>query len=186
MGAYPYHNKKESIYVLGFYFSKDRKQVVLIEKIKPEWQAGKLNGVGGKKEITDIDDNAAMEREFREETGIEHKDWEHYATYQGRDRRMEVFCGFGDVSQAKTTEKEKVVIVDVNNLPENVMRNIKFLIPLALQDDLNPTTFQEDDVGLSYINNYSNDEKEKERMLECETKRIQKERLRKKTRRGLA
>ena len=34
-------------YVAGFMYSKDRKKVVLIEKINPEWQRGLLNGVGG-------------------------------------------------------------------------------------------------------------------------------------------
>ncbi len=36
------------LYVVGFMFTEDEKQVVLIEKKRPEWQAGKLNGVGGK------------------------------------------------------------------------------------------------------------------------------------------
>jgi hypothetical protein len=31
-------------YVAGFLFSADRKQVVLVEKINPEWQRGRLNG----------------------------------------------------------------------------------------------------------------------------------------------
>ncbi len=35
-------------YVTGFMYSIDRKRVVLIEKINPEWQKGHLNGVGGK------------------------------------------------------------------------------------------------------------------------------------------
>jgi 8-oxo-dGTP diphosphatase len=35
-------------YVLGFLFDPSQKDVVLIKKLKPEWQKGKLNGVGGK------------------------------------------------------------------------------------------------------------------------------------------
>lgn len=35
-------------YVLGFMFSADKKHVLLILKNHPEWQAGSLNGVGGK------------------------------------------------------------------------------------------------------------------------------------------
>lgn len=50
-------------------FSDDRRQVVLIRKKKPAWQAGKLNGVGGK--INQGEGaRPAMVREFEEETGI--------------------------------------------------------------------------------------------------------------------
>jgi 8-oxo-dGTP diphosphatase len=35
-------------YVLGFMFSSDHSEVALIRKRKPEWQRGKLNGIGGK------------------------------------------------------------------------------------------------------------------------------------------
>ena len=39
-------------YVCGFLFSPDRKKVLLIRKRRPAWQAGKLNGVGGKVDST--------------------------------------------------------------------------------------------------------------------------------------
>jgi 8-oxo-dGTP pyrophosphatase MutT (NUDIX family) len=62
-------------YCLGFARSDDD-CVLLIEKNKPNWQAGLLNGVGGKVEpgekfVT------AMAREFAEETGVttREKDW---------------------------------------------------------------------------------------------------------------
>ena len=35
-------------YVLGFLFSPDCKRVALIIKNRPDWQAGFLNGIGGK------------------------------------------------------------------------------------------------------------------------------------------
>jgi len=35
-------------YCLGFAFYRSRRKVVLIRKTKPDWQRGKLNGVGGK------------------------------------------------------------------------------------------------------------------------------------------
>lgn len=60
--------KLDPVYVLGFAFLGNR--VLLIRKTKPAWQAGKLNGVGGKVEPFDADLEAAMIREFREETGI--------------------------------------------------------------------------------------------------------------------
>ena len=56
-------------YVVGFLLNYDRTQVVLIRKNRPAWQAGHLNGVGGKIEMgeTPIE---AMTREFEEETGL--------------------------------------------------------------------------------------------------------------------
>ena len=38
-------------YVLGFAFSKSGQMVLLIWKNKPEWQRGKMNGIGGKIEL---------------------------------------------------------------------------------------------------------------------------------------
>ncbi len=34
-------------YVVGFCFNGDMSKVVLIQKNRPAWQVGKLNGVGG-------------------------------------------------------------------------------------------------------------------------------------------
>lgn len=56
-------------YVLGFAFDKEFKHVLLVWKNRPRWQAGKLNGVGGKIEPGEAV-RAAMVREFQEETGI--------------------------------------------------------------------------------------------------------------------
>lgn len=55
-------------YVLGFAFD-DLGRLALIKKARPEWQAGRLNGVGGKVEDGELY-HEAMSREFREETGV--------------------------------------------------------------------------------------------------------------------
>jgi 8-oxo-dGTP diphosphatase len=56
-------------YVLGFAFDlTDR--VALIQKQRPDWQKGLWNGIGGKVEPYDSSNHDAMEREFREETGV--------------------------------------------------------------------------------------------------------------------
>jgi 8-oxo-dGTP diphosphatase len=56
--------------VVGFLFSENLEEVLLIKKARPDWQRGKLNGVGGKIEKTDASPAAAMAREFEEETGM--------------------------------------------------------------------------------------------------------------------
>ncbi len=57
------------LFVCGFCFDENRKRVVLIEKSQPAWQAGRLNGVGGKVEPGESVADA-MTREFKEEAGV--------------------------------------------------------------------------------------------------------------------
>jgi 8-oxo-dGTP pyrophosphatase MutT (NUDIX family) len=59
----------ETEYVVGFVFDPDESHLLLIWKNRPAWQAGKLNGPGGKRENGETP-LAAMEREFGEETGF--------------------------------------------------------------------------------------------------------------------
>jgi len=61
--------------VLGFAFDDAEKEVVLIQKQRPEWQKGYLNGIGGKVE-KDEQPYDAMVREFKEETGITCNNWQ--------------------------------------------------------------------------------------------------------------
>jgi 8-oxo-dGTP diphosphatase len=147
MAFVPYDDSEETKYVLGFYFNPQGSKVVLIEKLKPSWQKGKINGVGGKVEGDELPTigrtmldtyNKAMAREFKEETGIETKpqDWECFCTYRGKDWYMHIFRAFGDVTEAKTMEAEKILVADVDFLPLNVVNNLKFLIPMALQEDI--------------------------------------------------
>jgi 8-oxo-dGTP diphosphatase len=122
-------------YVLGFMFSPDGQKVVLIHKLRPEFQAGKLNGVGGKIEPNEhyID---AMTREFLEETSVETQgnQWEYYASMNliGGSIIYVFKCFTEAYSQVVSPTDEQVSIFDVNALPLNIMPNLKVLIPLAL------------------------------------------------------
>lgn len=127
-------------YVTGFAFSEDRTKVVLIQKTKPEWQAGKLNGVGGK-----VEDNEspgeAMVREFKEETGIETTvdSWIDICSIEGKDFQVNFFSRFdNDMFEAKTTTEEIVAVYDVEyayEVPELYIPNLTWLIPMALDDN---------------------------------------------------
>jgi len=72
-------------YSLGFMFDEDYSRVIVVEKLKPEFQKGLINGVGGKFE--DLDSNAwgCMTREFFEETGaLTHSfDWSYIGNFHG-------------------------------------------------------------------------------------------------------
>lgn len=73
-------------YVCGFLFDEDFENVVLINKNRPEWQKGKLNGIGGRLESNETVAEA-MSREFKEETGllIPVEEWTSFAEISGKD-----------------------------------------------------------------------------------------------------
>lgn len=56
-------------YVLGFAFDQYG-ACALIQKLRPDWQKGRWNGIGGHREPGE-DGPTAMAREFREETGMD-------------------------------------------------------------------------------------------------------------------
>lgn len=132
-------------YVLGFMFDKHN-NVLLVEKSKPKWQAGLLNGIGGKIEPHDRDDYHAMRREFLEETGhtTNTAEWIHIATMEGKDWEVEVFAydhrlnnmdGW-DGRPTDTTEVLRVVnLSEVFGNPK-LISNLPWLIGMCLDPDM--------------------------------------------------
>ncbi len=119
-------------YVCGFAFNYDRVKVVLIEKLKPEWQKGLLNGVGGHIEEGETE-LQAMQREFKEETGISVWVWNLFCTYTGEGYCVYFFKSFTVIEDVKSVTKEQVGIFHLEELDYNkTIPNLKWLIPLAL------------------------------------------------------
>ncbi len=124
-------------YSLGFLFSHDFKQVVLIKKNKPAWQSGKLNGVGGKIESGETP-LQAMIREFEEETGVTTlpDDWCQVGTMlEDGLYKIAIFAGVSSkVNAVTTTTSEVVVRVNLEHLVSwNVVENIKWIIPMCIE-----------------------------------------------------
>lgn len=124
------------LWVNGFAFTRNRKHVLLIEKTKPDWQAGRLNGIGGKVEYreTPLD---AMVREMREEAGITLTDWRHFVTMNiAGAGQMFCYVAFDDAVKDGVTQEEEIVsLVRVNSLHTRLtVRNLPVLIALALDD----------------------------------------------------
>ena len=131
-------------YVLGFAFDDVCENVVLIRKIRPPWQKGLLNGIGGHVEETDIHFHAAMVREFQEETGLLVERWDHFVTL-GRENDFLCACfrAFGvPLDEIQTMTDETVKVFPVHNLSVGIVSNLRWLIPLAL--DLEPYPFHVD------------------------------------------
>ncbi len=120
-------------YVVGFLREDD--MILLIEKQRPDWQAGKLNGIGGKIETLETP-FVAMVREFEEETGLRIQEWSESVIMQGPDWIVYVFYAYGLICQAKTTTDESIVIVNKNMLPSKVLPNLHWLIPLSFDQQV--------------------------------------------------
>jgi 8-oxo-dGTP diphosphatase len=129
-------------YVCGFLFSPERSRVLLIRKQRPAWQAGKLNGVGGKIEAGEAPIDA-MRREFREEAGVEVAEWTHVLTLSGPDDAGSgvgwaghFFRAFGDPSGVRSMTDEQLETHPVHPLPPDTIPNLRWMIPLLLDDEV--------------------------------------------------
>lgn len=123
-------------YVAGLLFSEDRRFVALVEKNRPEWQAGKLNAIGGKIEDGEAP-YQAMRREFEEETGVDRYDWKAFAILTGKDFVVHFYAAFSDdVNKVRTMEDEDISLYVVRSVLDNpnLIPNLRVLIPLALDD----------------------------------------------------
>jgi 8-oxo-dGTP diphosphatase len=125
-------------YVLGFYFDStdlECPSVALIKKDHPPWQAGLLNGVGGKVKSGETLQEA-MAREFKEEAGIEIYNWNYFASIKGQDYYLYCYVASGDAygSQApKTAEREIVEMYDLDAIKyRKIIPNVLWLIHMGL------------------------------------------------------
>lgn len=133
-------------YVVGFAFCDEFRRyrpdgpdrhVLLIQKTRPEWQAGCLNGLGGH-----VEDNeppaATMRREFREEAGADFTAWEPFATMGGAGFFITFFRIWLDFETAfrvpgeHRTDEGRVGWHPTRLLRElRTVPNVQFLVPLA-------------------------------------------------------
>lgn len=120
-------------YVVGFLFTPDN-HVVLIRKTKPEWQAGFLNGVGGKIEPGETP-KKAMIREFHEETGLRVTSWQKCLIMQGPDYKLYFYqARSGHVDPKVESRTEEVVGIypasEIQNLA--TIANLGWIVPFLL------------------------------------------------------
>ncbi len=124
---------------VGFIFDQSLESVLLVHKQKPDWQIGKLNGVGGK-----VEDNetglTCIARECFEETtlNLPASVWHQYATAvhetnTEEKKQIDFFTAIysGQKSDAKKGDYEEVEWFASDHLPDNILPNLSFLIPMA-------------------------------------------------------
>ncbi len=121
-------------YVLGFIFDNTVERVLLIEKQRPAWQVGKLNGIGGKIETREKP-VAAMVREAFEECHLFSKasDWIPVATVRHPEWHIEVFTTVHTQNphMLQTKTDEFVRWIPIQQLPPTIVPNLSWLIPLS-------------------------------------------------------
>jgi 8-oxo-dGTP diphosphatase len=117
-------------WVVGFLFNS-KTELALVMKTHPDWQAGKLNGVGGK-----VEDGEsileAMRREFKEEAGAQVDDWREFAVLNIDLGEVRFLVAHGDHELQSLTEEQVAwySLDDLKTLPH--LKNLDWLIPLAL------------------------------------------------------
>lgn len=127
-------------YAVGFVHTDDL--VALIRKDRPEWQAGFLNGIGGKleKDETPLE---AMIRECKEEAGRYVGPWEHFLTLEGTTARVFCFAVYDEDEEhiwkltQQPGESEPIEVHNMANLNSggsfNTVPNLKWIVPLMMQ-----------------------------------------------------
>lgn len=134
-------NAVQREWVVGFLLNDDAPptDVVLIRKNRPEWQAGKLNGVGGKIEGGETV-LQAMRREFTEETGVRVRKWELFARLRWEEGIVHFLRSFTTAERmlaCRTMTDESVEVHGIHTLAlpgpgrVNVTPNLRWLVPLA-------------------------------------------------------
>jgi 8-oxo-dGTP diphosphatase len=119
-------------YVLGFLFDSTLQNVALIEKKRPDWQAGRFNGIGGKVEPDETPEDA-IEREFAEEAGLEQIPWTKFAVMGGPGWVVHCYCAaVPNVEHVRTMTDEEVSIQGAFDVPWlTTIPNLRWLVPLA-------------------------------------------------------
>jgi 8-oxo-dGTP pyrophosphatase MutT (NUDIX family) len=124
-------------YVCGLLFQGNK--LLMTEKKYPDWQAGLLNGCGGKVEPGE-ENYEAMFREAREEMNLRVDDytrsWSFFATETGPDYVVTFFRAMAHVTYAPPLVNDVgesiVSIFPLHEADRKMVGNLRWLIPLAL------------------------------------------------------
>lgn len=127
---------EEYKYALGFVFDESVQKVLLVHKQKPDWQQGKVNGVGGKYESGEVREMCIC-RETKEETTLDiaKQDWVFVGTIRQSQGNVSIWTAryIGALTDARKDDQEDIEWFDFNALPENAIDNLQWLIPLCRQ-----------------------------------------------------
>lgn len=118
---------------LAFIFSPDLSQVLLIRKNKPPKHAGLLNGLGGKCEAGESHLECVV-REVEEECGlkISQQKWLSMGELTWENWQVTLWTTVFDAKLPTQFPEESVDWYPSSPVPEKVLTNLNWLIPLAV------------------------------------------------------
>lgn len=131
-------------YVLGFAMNPTKTRVLLLVKETPQWQKGLINGIGGKKEPGESA-LEAMQREFREETGLitDITQWKSFGQMGSEYFQVDLFWTTmteAELSQHQSLTAERVGLYDFSLLLEHrfhrCMPNLPWILGALLDPEL--------------------------------------------------
>lgn len=139
-------NRKK--YVLSI--CKDEDKILLIEKIKPAWCAGKINFLGGSIEPDELPEQAAV-RELKEESGLDSVEPKIIGTIESSDAL--VYCVCLKLVDPKLplnpdpSEVEEVFWMDTSDAlkDKRLIANLKVIIPMVEYEVYNWKIFHRKD-----------------------------------------
>ncbi len=124
------------VYVLALLFTPERDGLVLMRRTRPAWQAGRVNALGGKVGPGEAP-AAAVRREVHEEAAVDVAAWEEFLVWEDPVYRMHAVRAFHAAArEARTCEDQEVFLAHAAALPPNVIDNLRWLVPLALDRDV--------------------------------------------------
>jgi 8-oxo-dGTP diphosphatase len=104
-------------YVVGYLFNRDTNEVCLIQKNRPKWQKGRLNGVGGH---IDAGERDIAWRQFLFITGTGYELYCFTAKSEGKN-----------LNNIHSVTDEIIGWYPVESLPQNILPNLKWIVPMA-------------------------------------------------------
>lgn len=124
-------------YVVGFLMDTLRHEVALIRKNRPEWQAGRLNGIGGHVEPGERPYDA-MCREFFEETGLAVRGWKTLVVMDFPGARITFYrtsVPSSILRGVRSETDEEVGVYPLHMVRDDafwkIIPNLSWLLPLA-------------------------------------------------------